>query len=96
MSQGFGREVPSPHTQDVHRPVTKFLVIVAAPEGPIAKLLTPDRKQVAELDANTEEVTSMIAGRTPTVGAADAEWDRLLAGRSVEERATARIYTLEP
>ena len=96
MSQGFGREVPAPHVQAGHRAVTKYLVVIAAPEGSIAKLLLPDLEQVAELDANTEEVTAMIKGLEPTVGAAEVEWDKLLAGYSLKERATAMIYTLEP
>ena len=96
MSQGFGREVPAPHVQTGHRAVTKYLVVIAAPEGSIAKLLLPDLEQVAELDANTEEVTAMIKGLEPPVGAAEVEWDKLLAGYSLKERATAMIYTLEP
>jgi hypothetical protein len=95
MSQGFGREVPTRHVQAGHREVTKYLVVIAAPEGPIAKLLLPDREQVAELDANTEEVTAMTKGITPVVGATAAEWDEALAGHSSEARAAAKIYTLE-
>ena len=95
MSQGFGHEVPTRHVQAGHRKVTKYLVVIAAPEGPIARLLLPDREQVAELDANTEEVTTMTKGLTPAVGATDAEWDKLLAGHSSEERAAAKVYTLE-
>ena len=96
MTQGFGGQVPAPHVQAVHRQATKYLVVIAAPEGPIAKLLLPNREQVAELDANTEEVTSMTMGRAPTIGAAEADWDKLFAGHSAEERTTAKIYTLEP
>lgn len=95
MSQGFGGQVPAPHVQAEHRQVTTYLVIIAAPEGPIAKLLLPNLEQVAELDANTEEVTTMIAERVPAIGAAGAEWDRLFAAYSAEERATAKIYTLD-
>ena len=95
MSQGFGRELPTRHVQAGPREVTKYLVVIAAPEGPIARLLLPDREQVAELDANTEEVTAMTQGLTPAVGATAAEWDRPLAGHSSEERAAAKVYTLE-
>ena len=95
MSQGFGREVPTRHVQAGHREVTKYLVILAAPVGPIAKLLLSDREQVAELDANTEEVTAMTKGLTPAVGATEAEWDKPLAGYTSEERAAAKVYTLE-
>ena len=96
MSQGFGHEVPARHVQTGHREVTKYLVVIAAAGGTIAKLLLPDRKQVAELDANTEELTAMIKGRTPELGATQVEWDALLAGYSPEERAAAQIYTLQP
>lgn len=96
MSQGFGRELPARHVQTGHRAVTRYLVIIAAPDGPMAKLLLPDLEPVAELDANTEEVTAMIKGRTAVVGATEAKWDKLLAGHGAEERAAARIYTLEP
>lgn len=96
MSQGFGREVPASHVQGTHREATRYLVVIAAPEGPMAKLLLRDRTQVAELDANTEEVTSMINGLTPVIGATEGEWDALLAAHSPEERATAQVFTLEP
>jgi hypothetical protein len=96
MSQGFGQEVPAPHVQGVHREVSKYLVVIAAPEGPVAKLLLQDLKQAAELDANTEEVSAMITGLTPAIGATDAKWDKLLTAYSTEERATAEVYTLEP
>jgi hypothetical protein len=35
-------------------------------------------------------------GRTAAVGATEAQWDKALAGHSSEERATAKVYTLEP
>jgi hypothetical protein len=96
MSQGFGQEVPAPHVQGLHREVSKYLVVIAAPEGPVAKLLLQDLKQVAELDANTEEVTDMIKGRTPMIGATHAKWDKLLTAYSTDERVTAKVYTIDP
>lgn len=95
MSQGFGSEVPAPHVHTGHRAVTKYLVVIAAPDGPIARLLLADREPVAEWDANTEEVAAMIMGRVFALGAAGAEWDSLFSGHSPEERATAKIYTLD-
>ena len=88
--------MPAAHVQGAHREVTRYLVVIAAPEGPIAKLLLQDRKQVAELDANTEEVTAMIKGLTPVIGATEGEWDALLAAHSSEERAAAQVFMLEP
>jgi hypothetical protein len=96
MSQGFGREVPARHVQPIHREVTKYLVIIHAADGPIARLFLSSRELAAELDANTEEVTTMIKGIAPTVGATGPEWDRSLAGHSPEERAAAEVYALEP
>ena len=96
MSQGFGHEVPAPHVQGQHREVTKYLIIVPAPEGSVAKLLLANRVTVAELDGNTEEVTAMIRSRIPQIGATGIEWDTPLAGYSVEHRAAAKVYTLEP
>ncbi len=94
MSQGFGREVPVPHVQRTHRDVTRYLVVIPAAEGPVARLFLASREQVAELDANTEEVTTMIKGLAPSMGAAGPEWDRSLAGHSAVERAAAAVYTL--
>lgn len=95
MSQGFGGEVPAPHNQTVHREPTKYLVVIPAAEGPIAKLLLANREQAAELDANTEEATSMTRGLTAVVGATGPEWDQALSGHSAAERAAAKIYTFK-
>ncbi|QCB48447.1 hypothetical protein [Hydrogenophaga sp. PAMC20947] len=94
MSQVFGGGVPEPHVQAVHRRVTKYLIVIPAPEGPAAKLLDTNRELLAELDANTEEVTSMLRGLTPIIGAAGADWDKNLSGHSAEVRASTAIYTL--
>ncbi len=95
MSQGFGREVPPHHVQPVHREVTRYLVIVPAVEGPsVARLFLESREQVAELDAATEEVTTMIKGVAPSIGATGPEWDAALAGHSAAERVAAAVYTL--
>ena len=94
MSQDFGSEVPKPHTEVLHRKVTRYLIVIPAPDGPIAKLLDTGREQLAELDANTEEVTTMLRGLAPVMGAAGADWDKALSGHSAEERASTAIYTL--
>ena len=94
MSQGFGREVPALHIQTTHREITKYLIVIHGGEGPVARLCLSSHQQVAELDANTQEVTAMITGLVPNIGATGAEWDRSLAGHSAEVRAVAEVYTL--
>ena len=94
MSQGFGSEVPQPHSQATHRKVTKYLVIIPNPEGTIAKLLLGNYEQVAEFDANTDEVTSMIKGLAPSFDATGKEWDRSFSNFSGDERARILVYTL--
>ena len=94
MSQGFGSEVPPRHVQPVHRGITKYLVIIRAAESPIASLFLSNYEQATELDANTEEVSTMIKGIVPRIGATGAEWDRSLVGLSPGERESAEIYVL--
>lgn len=94
MSQGFGREVPALHIQTTHRAITKYLIVIHGAEGPVARLCLSSYEPVAELDANTQEVTTMITGLVPSLGATGAEWDRSLAGHSAEVRAVAEVYTL--
>lgn len=92
MGQGFGQEMPRPHSLASHRGMTKYLVIVPAVDGPIARLFLASRKLAAEFDANTEEVSSMIKGMTPSIGATGAEWDQALSAHSAADRAQAKIY----
>ena len=95
MSQNYGSEVPKPHVAAVLRKVSKYLIVIPAADGPIAKLLDTGREQLAELDANTEEVTTMLWGLAPVMGAAGSDWDKPLSGHSAEERASTAIYTLD-
>jgi len=92
MGQGFGQEMPRPHDLAGLRGVTKYLVIVPVMDGPIARLFLENREQAGEFDANTEEVSSMIKGITPSVGATGAEWDKALSAHSPTDRAQATIY----
>ena len=94
MSQGFGGEVPAPHNQATHREVTKYLVVLPNPEGTIAKLFLGNFEQVAEFDANTDEVTSLIKGIAPSFDATGKEWDSSFSYLSNRERAAASVYTL--
>lgn len=94
MSQTFGMELPRPHTQTPHRRPVRYLVVIDSGGFMVARLLLDTREMVAEMDAAVEEVSAMIAGLLPVVGAMGAEWDDALAGHSVAERTHAQIYTL--
>lgn len=61
----------------------------------VARLFVDTREMVAEFDAAVEEVTAMTKGLVPEVGALSSEWDLALQGHSADQRATARIYTIE-
>jgi hypothetical protein len=95
MSQGFGHEMPSRHTQQEHRQVSRYLVVIASGAGPVAKLFLESREQVGEFDASTEEVAVMTRSASASTGACGAEWNKALAGHSAEERAAATVYLLD-
>ena len=96
MSDGFGMESPSRHTQHPARqkPARYLVVIDAGGGGALARLFTESREQIAEFDASTEETASMTSGLTPTRAASGPEWDRALAGHSAADRASAEVYEL--
>ena len=94
MSQNYGREVPVPHHQSTHRSAAKYLVLVDSGGVTLARLFLETREQVGEFDAGAEEVSSMIKGIKPVSDASGMEWDQALAGHSIEERASARVYDL--
>ena len=95
MSQGFGIEKPAAHRHSVHRVPARYLVLIDGAGSIVARLFLATFEPVAEFDAGTEEVALMIKGLQPLKGANGAEWDRALAGHSVEERADAEVFTLD-
>lgn len=94
MSQSFGRETPTAHSQNPHRQPARFLVVIDSGGSPVARLFLDTREQVAEFDAGTEEAAQMTAGLLPTRGAEGPEWNRALEGHSNAERQLADVYTL--
>lgn len=94
MSQNYGRAMPSPHVQPIHREAAHYLVVIDSGKLPLARLLDAKRRQVAEFDANTEEATTLMRGVTPSRGATDASWDSALSGHSEDERRGAIVYEL--
>lgn len=95
MSQGFGHEVPPPHTAQQHRPVSRYLVVIASGGGQVAKLFLDSREPAGEFDASSEEVAVMTRTAAASTGASEAEWDDALSGHSAEERAAATVYRLD-
>ncbi|MCW5637269.1 MAG: hypothetical protein KIT17_28330 [Rubrivivax sp.] len=95
MNHGFGREVPARHVDAPHRAVTRQLLVIDAGGVTVARLYLPSGELVSEIDAGSEEVTSMTHGLVPVQGASGPEWDRALAGHSDEERRAALVYQLD-
>ena len=73
----------------------RFLVIIDAGGGMVARLFDADRHPVAEFDAASEEVAVMTSGLRSQASATDAVWDRALGGHSAVERSSADVYTLD-
>jgi hypothetical protein len=95
MSQSFGGEAPRTHTHTEHQEPARYLVVIDADGSTVARLFLATRVQVAEFDAGAEEASQMMTGLLPATGATGTEWDQALAGHSAEERAAARVYTLD-
>lgn len=94
MSQGFGIEVPRPHSQEPHRKPARYLVVIDSGGYVLARLFTDTREQVAEFDAGSEEAAQMTQGLVPAKGADGPEWDGALEGHSAAERSAAEVYSL--
>lgn len=94
MGQGFGMETPAKHHPGAQRQAARYLVVIESGGVMLARLFLQTREQIAEFDASTEEMASMISGAAASQGAGGPEWDRALAGHSADERAAAQVYSL--
>lgn len=79
----------------VHPPA-RYLVLIDAGDGMVARLFDAGRRHVIDIDASSWEVAEMTAGRMPAEGADHAEWGSALEGHSDAQLRAARIYTLDP
>lgn len=95
MSENYGIESPGAHRHTQHQPPARYLVVIDAGGGMVARLFLATREPVAEFDASSEEVAVMLKGLTPALGAEGGEWDRALQGHSAAERRAAEVYTLD-
>lgn len=79
----------------MHQTPARYLVVIDASGGMVARLFDAQHIQVAEFDASSEEVAVMATGLQPVRGALGPEWARALSGHSEGERRQAEVYTLD-
>ena len=73
----------------------KYLLILESAGAMVARLFDAQRRQVAEFDAASEEVTVMTKGLNAFEGADPRDWGLALRGHSPRELAGAMVYTLD-
>ena len=95
MSQQYGIQPPGPHVHGGLRPPARYLVLIDSVGVATALLFDAERRQLAEFDAGSEEVATMVRGLAPARDAGAAVWDDALDGSSAAERAAAEVYTLD-
>ena len=74
----------------------RYLVLIEAGDGMVARLFDADRRHVIDFDASSWEVADMTAGRVAADGADHGEWGNALEGHSDAQLRAARVYTLDP
>lgn len=78
----------------MHQAPVKYLILIDAVDGPVARLFDGQRGHVIDIDASSEEVAVMTQGLQPAREGQAAVWARALAGHNPAQRAAARVYTL--
>jgi hypothetical protein len=73
----------------------RYLVLIELGGSMVAHLFDDDLRQVADIDAGSEEVAVMTTGLQPQSNADQAFWDAALSGHSAAERRAAQVYTLD-
>lgn len=94
MSQTYGIEAHGQQDPAPHRKPVRYVVVIDAGGSTVAMLCLASRELVAEIDAGAEEVSSMVSGIQPDIGALGPEWNAALGGHSEQDRGRARVYTL--
>lgn len=96
MAQTFGIGSSGEHPQHhAHRAPVRYLLLLEVGGTALARMFLATREPAGEVDAGSEEVAAMTQGLVPSVGASGPEWDEALRGLGAQERAQARVYTLE-
>lgn len=73
----------------------KFLVLIEAGDGMVARFFDADHIHMSDIDASSEEVAVMTRGLVPEHLGNQAPWLEALSSHNPDERAAAQIYTLE-
>ena len=79
----------------LHRKPVRYLVVIDSGGSMVARLFLDTREMAAGFDASVAEVASMTHGLEPEIGALGSEWDLALLSHSIDERASAEVYTLK-
>ena len=95
MAQTFGIESHGEHSHTPHRPPARYLVILEAAGGMVARLYGKNFEPVGEFDAASEEVSVMTRGLAPATGASGSDWDAPLQAYEDTQRRRARVFTLD-
>ena len=77
------------------QPRTRYLVVIDAAGGMVARMFDAEHRQFAEFDASSSEVAVMTHGLVPERTADEPPWRAALAGHSTSERREAEVYTLD-
>jgi hypothetical protein len=73
----------------------KYLVVIDAAGGMVARMFDAQRRLLAEFDASSSEVAVMTQGLQPARDAADPVWNDALRGHNRQEREQAEVFTLD-
>jgi hypothetical protein len=95
MSQNFGIESPQDHPPSLFRKPVRYVVVIDAGGSMMARLFLETYEAAGSFDAAVEELSGMIMGLVPQLGALGSEWDLALQGHNLDERAEAKVYTLK-
>jgi len=95
MSQTYGIEAPHPGGGMPHRSAVRFVVVIDAGGYRSAMLFSAQRELLAQFDAGSEEVASLVHSQAPSKGADQPVWDNALQGHGGLARANADLYTLD-
>ena len=79
----------------MHRKPVKYLVLIEADGGMVARLFDANRAHVGDIDASSEEVAVMTRGLLPACDADDATWSKVLMGDASAARLAAQVFTLD-
>ena len=78
----------------MHSAPVKYLILIEAGDGMVARLFDANRVHLSDIDASSEEVAAMTTGLEPTHAGTEEVWSRALVGHNAEQRAAAQVFAL--